>query len=222
MEATYKIIGGDGAEYGPATLDELREWIRDGRVAGKTQVWRSDAAGWSPAARYAELASDLARLDASTAAAARPCGFWARLGAHIIDSLVLGALFQLVWSQLTLSHDWPLPPLPTVLNDETVKQFVQDCQIWANHAIVVYYPICLVYDMLMNGRFGATLGKMAIGARIVMLDGSHIGYGRAAIRGIASVAIELFCLPANVIIGLRRDKRALHDFVAGTRVIYKS
>ncbi len=222
MEATYKIIGGDGAEYGPATLEELRGWIRDGRVAGMTQVWRSDLAGWSPAARYAELVSELARLGASAAVAARPCGFWARLAAHIIDALLVGAVFQLVWSQLPLSHDWPLPAVPTAISDETVKRLLQECQIWANHAMMVYYPIYFVYDVLMTGRFGATLGKMAIGARIVLLDGSPIGYGRAAVRWVASRISDLFCFAGYILIGLRRDKRALHDLLAGTRVVYKS
>ena len=27
METTYKIIGGDGQEYGPATLAELQAWV---------------------------------------------------------------------------------------------------------------------------------------------------------------------------------------------------
>ena len=44
MDTEYKIIGGDGAEYGPASLDELKIWIGDGRVAGSTQVWRNDLA----------------------------------------------------------------------------------------------------------------------------------------------------------------------------------
>jgi len=63
METEYKIIGGDGAEYGPASLDELKSWIGDGRVAGFTQVWRSDLALWTPAARFAELQQALARSD---------------------------------------------------------------------------------------------------------------------------------------------------------------
>src|SRR5665213_1862292 len=117
MQSEYKIIGGDGVEYGPATLEELQSWIRDGRVAGMTQVWRSDMAAWSPAAGYAELGGELARLNAAAAASASPCGFWARLGAYVIDAAILGAIFQLVWTQLGPSHIWTLPALPTVLTD---------------------------------------------------------------------------------------------------------
>jgi len=221
MQTDYKIIGGDGAEYGPATLEELRGWIRDGRVAGMTQVWRSDLAGWSPAARYAELGGELARLHAAAAVAAAPCGFFARLGAYIIDAVILAALFHLVWSRTAGSQHWPLPLLPAAWTDATVRQFVLDGQAWANHAMPFYYPIYFVYDVLMNGRFGATVGKMAIGARIVLLDGAPIGYGRAALRWMTARVSDLFCFAGYLLIVLRRDKRALHDLLAGTRVIYK-
>ena len=87
MDIQYKIIGGDDAEYGPASLTELKSWIRDGRVAAMTKVWRSDLSIWSPADRYTELLDELGRLNAAAAAATNralpPAGFWARLGARL-------------------------------------------------------------------------------------------------------------------------------------------
>jgi uncharacterized RDD family membrane protein YckC len=221
MQAEYKIIGGDGAEYGPATLEELRIWIRDGRVAGMTQVWRSDVAAWSPAARYAELDGELTRLHASAASSAKPCGFWARLGAYVIDTVILGAIFQLLWTHLPQSWQWPLPMLPKDMTDAAIQQFLQNCQGWANHVMPIYYPLYFFYDVLLNGRFGATIGKMAIGARIVLWNGSPIGYTRAALRWMAARVSDLFCFAGYLIMVLRADKRALHDLLAGTRVIYK-
>jgi uncharacterized RDD family membrane protein YckC len=221
MQAEYKIIGGDGVQYGPATLEELRSWIRDGRVANMTQVWRSDVAAWSPAARYAELGGALAGLHAAAAVAAKPCGFWARLAAYMIDSFVLCAIFQLVWTQLGESRQWTAPVLPMVVTAATVQQFLQDTQAWFNHAAPFFYPLYFLYDVLLNGRYGATVGKMAIGARIVLLDGSPIGYQRAAWRWLATRLSDLFCFAGYLLIALRADKRALHDLLAGTRVIYK-
>jgi uncharacterized RDD family membrane protein YckC len=221
MQSEYKIIGGDGIEYGPATLEELRSWIRDGRVAGMTKVWRSDMAAWSPATGYAELGGELARLHTAVAASAKPCGFWARLGAYVIDAVILSAIFQLVWTLCGESRVWALPLLPTVKTDAAVQQFLQDGQAWFNHAAPFFYPLYFLYDVLFNGRFGATVGKMAIGARIVMWDGSPIGYQRAAWRWLAARISDLFCFAGYILIALRPDKRALHDLLAGTRVIYK-
>jgi uncharacterized RDD family membrane protein YckC len=224
MEAEYKIIGGDGVEYGPATLEELRSWIRDGRVAAMTQVWRSDGGLWSPAGRYAELGGELARLHAAVAAARpRPCGFWARLGAYMIDTLVLVAIFQLVWTPLAGARHSAMPAMPTwpkEMTDAAVQQFLQQWQAWANPLLPLFYPIFFLYDVLLNGRYGATIGKMAVGARIVLLDGAPIGYPRAALRWLAA-RVSDFLFLGYLLIAIRPDKRALHDLLAGTKVIYK-
>jgi uncharacterized RDD family membrane protein YckC len=226
MEREYKIIGGDGVEYGPATLEELKSWIRDGRVAGMTQVWRSDGAVWWPAGRYSELGEELARLHTAAAAARpRPCGFWARLLAYMIDALVLGVIIQAVWTPLAGGRHWAMPPLPKELTQAAVQQFMQEWQKWMNAAPPLFYPVVyaifFLYDVLLNGRYGATLGKMAVGARIVLPDGSPIGYGRAALRWMAARVSDFVFFAGYLLIAIRPDKRALHDLLAGTKVIYK-
>ncbi len=55
MERTYKIIGGDGKEYGPVPLSLLKTWITEGRVDGEIQVLRSDQTTWGPASALPEL-----------------------------------------------------------------------------------------------------------------------------------------------------------------------
>ena len=55
MDATYTMLGGDGKEYGPATLEQMLSWIRDGRVSAATQVRRSDQNAWVSARDLPEL-----------------------------------------------------------------------------------------------------------------------------------------------------------------------
>jgi uncharacterized RDD family membrane protein YckC len=219
METEYKIIGGDGAEYGPASLDELKSWIGDGRVAGFTQVWRSDQALWTPAARYAELQQALARLQASAPGAAasrmRAAGFWLRLGAYVLDWVLRGMLFAIIcqWKH------WALPVLPETLNEETYRQFLEQMRPIADQALPWILGLWVLYDVLFVGTFGATPGKMALGARIVATDGSPAGYGRALLRSLAARLTEfLFCVGYLGIVA-RPDKRGPHDLLAGTRVI---
>jgi len=51
----YRIIGADGREYGPVSLEQLLEWRRQGRVQPQTQV-RPEAGGdWQPLATFPEL-----------------------------------------------------------------------------------------------------------------------------------------------------------------------
>jgi hypothetical protein len=55
MEPTYTVLGGDGNQYGPVTGDQLRGWVREGRVTGETQIWRSDSPDWVAASTLSEL-----------------------------------------------------------------------------------------------------------------------------------------------------------------------
>jgi hypothetical protein len=51
----YKIIGGDGKEYGPITLEQMRQWLTEGRVNAQTQVQREGATDWQPLSAFPEL-----------------------------------------------------------------------------------------------------------------------------------------------------------------------
>lgn len=42
----FKILGADGKEYGPVADAQLRQWIREGRAGGTTQVRADGGAGW--------------------------------------------------------------------------------------------------------------------------------------------------------------------------------
>jgi hypothetical protein len=55
MQATYKMIGADGVEYGPVSLKELQSWVTEGRVVGSTQVRRDTDPFWSTASSIEEL-----------------------------------------------------------------------------------------------------------------------------------------------------------------------
>ena len=69
----YQIIGSDGRTYGPATADQLREWIAEGRADAQTLVWTEGANQWRPLAEYAEFAPLLAMRPPSLAAPGTAC-----------------------------------------------------------------------------------------------------------------------------------------------------
>lgn len=75
------------------------------------------------------------------------------------------------------------------------------------------------YVVLAHGAGGRTLGKRLVGIRVVGSAGGALGYGRALVR--------LLLLPCSVLpltLGLwlalfSRDRRTLHDRLAGSRVV---
>lgn len=56
----YKIIGADGVEYGPATAEQIRQWIREGRANAQTSIKLDTEAEWRPLGQMPEFASDFA------------------------------------------------------------------------------------------------------------------------------------------------------------------
>ena len=55
----FKIIGGDGREYGPVTADQLREWILDHRADARTMVRGETMGDWAPLGSLPEFAAAL-------------------------------------------------------------------------------------------------------------------------------------------------------------------
>lgn len=65
----YTIIGGDQKEYGPATADEIRQWIAEGRLNGQSLIKTENSADWLPLSSFTEF---FAALHAQAAEAAPP------------------------------------------------------------------------------------------------------------------------------------------------------
>ena len=58
---------------------------------------------------------------------------------------------------------------------------------WDGVDFLVPLLITLAYFVLLEGAFGATVGKLVLGIRVRSLDGTRIGFGAAAIRNLARV-----------------------------------
>jgi hypothetical protein len=56
----YKIIGADGKEYGPITIEVLRQWIAQGRANAQSKVLPEGATEWKTLAELPEMAPLLA------------------------------------------------------------------------------------------------------------------------------------------------------------------
>ena len=47
-QTMYKIIGADKKEYGPIVIEQLRQWINEGRVNAQTLVLGEGSVDWKP------------------------------------------------------------------------------------------------------------------------------------------------------------------------------
>lgn len=75
------------------------------------------------------------------------------------------------------------------------------------------------YKTIFVSQGGQTPGKMAAGIKVVTVDGGPVGVGRALARALAEY-LNGVTLGLGYLLAAFSDKRALHDYVCGTRVVY--
>ena len=133
-----------------------------------------------------------------------PAGFWIRLVAVAIDVFVI-LLVQLIFSILA-RQVWGTG----VLESEVFR------------GVVTLFTIVFagVYSVVLHASEGQTLGKMLVNVRVERVGGRPLSKSTALWRWIASWIAAMPLLLGFVIAGLRRDKRGLHDLLAGTRVVH--
>jgi len=87
----YKIIGADGKEYGPVTVEVLRQWLAEGRADARTRVLAPGVAEWRALAQVPELAELLAAAPAQAQPeAATPGPEQPRTNGLAVTGLILG------------------------------------------------------------------------------------------------------------------------------------
>jgi uncharacterized RDD family membrane protein YckC len=67
------------------------------------------------------------------------------------------------------------------------------------------------------------VGKRIVGIRIVKVNGERLGIGAMIMRSfvaslIYGVTLGIALIISAIMVGTRKDKRAIHDFLAGTYV----
>ncbi len=130
----------------------------------------------------------------------RPAGFWIRAVALLIDGIALLA----VQGVLRLAA-W-------------VVFFGASPAVIGAAAQTFGAVLGAVYPVVFHWLWGQTLGKMAVQVRVVMMDGGPLSLKCAVIRQLGSwLSVAIFGI-GYLMAGLRGDKRALHDLIAGTRV----
>lgn len=136
-------------------------------------------------------------------------GRWQRLFAAIIDSLITGAI------------GWGIA-VPMFGSDAMTGSGFSGDRFGAGAIISV---IAILYFGLQHGKWGQSIGKRALGMRVVRAeDGGPIGYGAAFGRVaftyvISLITLNIFALIDVIFVLWDQRKQALHDKVVKTVVV---
>jgi uncharacterized RDD family membrane protein YckC len=138
----------------------------------------------------------------------RHAGSLSRFLAFLLDQFVLGLLF--VWGQTLVS---------LALSVVTGHSFHPTSHRWVVLTIyIVWFFVYLAGQLAVAGR---TLGMAVLGLRVVRNDGERLEGRRAALRTVV-FPLSFIIFGIGLLMGLvRRDRRELHDLLAGTAVVYQ-
>ncbi|MGD0429385.1 MAG: RDD family protein [Candidatus Acidiferrales bacterium] len=141
-------------------------------------------------------------------------GVGIRFGARFVDGLIFIVPFAIVLILV----------MPGLLRNPTGK-----APLFNGAFVVIALVFSLFYEVLMLRYWGATLGKMACGIKVVNADGSSLGwgvsFGRYFMYNVVISAVPfvnwILLITTAIMAGTDEQKRGLHDRVCDTRVIYK-
>lgn len=124
-----------------------------------------------------------------------PAGFWNRVGARFLDGFILAGFFGVITGEFVVRESF------TVID-----------------VLSIFYAL-----LLPPIWYGYTLGRRALGNRIVKTDGSDVTFINIVLRELVGgllyfVTFGIALVVSAFMVGLREDKRGVHDFIGGTYV----
>lgn len=143
----------------------------------------------------------------------KPAGFWIRFVAVLIDDIFSNVLAWIVTSiigeKLILMDDLDDPAGTEVGLPATTL------------TVMLIYSI--VFIIIFTGtQFKGSPGKLICRIQVVKPDMTQISIGRSIGRHFAQVLSALTFMIGFMLAGWNREKKALHDMICGTRVVYRN
>lgn len=126
-------------------------------------------------------------------------GFWIRLGATLLDGIIVGIPLGII--------SW------IIMGGGDGKEYFTN---------IISFLYSLLLPVIWNGH---TIGKRICGIRISKTDGTSPGLGTMIMRNVVAsivygLTLGIGVIVSGIMVAVREDKRSLHDFIAGTEVVY--
>jgi uncharacterized RDD family membrane protein YckC len=138
----------------------------------------------------------------------RWAGFWIRFAAIVLDGLILLPLSIAIQLMIGMSFGQIIG-----LDSGSIMMLVV--------SQLLGFATGVAYEVTFVGRFGATLGKMACGIRVITPGGGKVSYLRALARYFAKLLNMLTIYIGYVMAAFDPVKRGLHDRICNTLVVYE-
>ncbi len=160
-------------------------------------------------------------------------GFWIRFVAYIIDKIIISIIQSVLIIPITVAFGLLSPfwnhadnfPQYTSVGFVSTNDFgdFSTMGFWMLLLMLIFFLQAvgwLYYSLLESSSKQATLGKAALGLKVVGKNYNRITFLRATARYFSKIISSLMLMFGFIIAGFTPKKQALHDFIAETFVIY--
>ncbi len=226
-------IGRDGERHGPYKEEDVREWLRNGKMSGADLGWYEGLADWQPLSvllpdaltGVAEPAvGGTTPLPQTTAVALEDyAGFWKRVAAYVLDAIIMYIPTSMVDRMLggqaakaTLEQAAAAAAGDPTLILAAQQQFY--VTMWPA-LLINLVLVWLYFALLESSRWQATVGKLALGIRVTDLLGRRISVPRALARYGVKIVSFLILLIGVLMVAWTQRKQGLHDKAVDTLVL---
>ena len=131
-------------------------------------------------------------------------GFWIRFFAYLIDIILISITTTLISVAIFGVENLADP------DGSNVSGLL-------NFIIILFY-----FSLMHSSSLQATLGKMAVGIKVVDTDGGQISLLKAIGRYLSKIISGLILLLGFIMAGFDSKSQALHDKIVSTYVIYEA
>lgn len=143
---------------------------------------------------------------------------WKRLGAYLIDTIILNIVFGIVFSLSSLPS---LMRLAETMGQDGIDQEALASEYLSNlvGTISIFILVMFIYFTLMHSSSRqATIGKIALKIKVVNQHGEGLSFVQAAIRFLLKMLNGFTFGIGYLIIFFTQGNRCLHDILGRTYV----
>ena len=236
------ITDGDRRQ-GPYSIDEIRDFVNEGKIKDETLVWHSGEANWKAWKDFPEaseppepteeelLKQTIETLLQSKLNRKRYAGFFVRANAFIIDNLILSVVGALFLYVMSLAGMLDLNAVSEIVNQyidnpastELVSKALELPGM--STFFTIWSVVQAIYFIVFHAVWGATPGKKLLRIHVEMANGEKLSWAFSIFRFVASIVTQatlIFYGLGYLIVLIDPQKRALHDFIAQTRVVHNA
>ncbi len=225
---------------GPFNIDEIRDFVKQGTIKDETLVWHTGMEAWVawkdteeskeiPLSEEEEIRKALETIIAEHNKGKRYAGFFVRGIAYFIDNFILSVIGVLIIMAMSAMQLVDLTAVEDAMNayisdPSSDKALMDVLNIPGMHVFLAIWGLFqAIYFIVFTAIKSATPGKLLMKVHVESAQGENLSWIESIIRFLASLFTQvtlMFYGLGYLIVMIDPKRRALHDWIAHTRVVH--